>query len=153
PRTPRLTTVSSQRARYSFSVIFAPATSGPKSRSRSFLVRYACASRMGPRIVRLFAFLGFVVAAEIDPDEPPTVASCDDLANFASHRNLLLWPAKEGTLHAHCWRQGGYWSVDRRKAGLSAASGGPTMAIPKVGAVRHTSGTQSIPFGEEPSSS
>src|SRR5437763_14117547 len=90
-----------QRSRYSFSVIFAPSTSGPKSRSRSFLVRYACASRMGPRIVRLFACLGFVVAAELDPDEPPTVASCDDLANVAGHRNFVLWPGKERTLHAH----------------------------------------------------
>jgi hypothetical protein len=34
----------------------------------------------------VIAFLSFVVAAEVDPDEPSAVASCDDLSNFASHR-------------------------------------------------------------------
>src|SRR5207244_13250319 len=118
-----------------------------------FLIRYACASRMDSRIVRLFTFRGFVAAAEIYPDEPHTVASCDDLANFASHRNFLLWPAKEGTLHAHC--SGGKAGIGRSIGEKLAyrPQGGPTMAVPKVGAVRHTSGTQSIPFGEEPSSS
>jgi hypothetical protein len=35
-------------------------------------------------------FIGFIIAAEINPDEPSAIASCDDLANFASHRDFLL---------------------------------------------------------------
>src|SRR6266566_9425848 len=38
------------------------------------------------RSVVVVAFIGFAIAAEINPDEPSAVASCDDLANFASHR-------------------------------------------------------------------
>jgi hypothetical protein len=42
------------------------------------------------RSVVVFALLGFVIAAEINPYEPSAIASCDDLANFASHRDFLL---------------------------------------------------------------
>jgi hypothetical protein len=42
------------------------------------------------------AFLGFVIAAEIDPDEPSPLAASDDLANFASHR-VSSWLAKRDT--------------------------------------------------------
>ena len=35
--------------------------------------------------VVVVAFIGFMIAAEINPDEPSAVASCDDLANFASY--------------------------------------------------------------------
>jgi len=45
-------------------------------------------------------FLGFIIAAEIDPDEPPAIAACDDLANFASHRDFLL-ACKRDTHLAH----------------------------------------------------
>jgi len=38
-------------------------------------------SRDGPVVV--IAFLRFVVATEIDPDEPSAVASCDDLSKGA----------------------------------------------------------------------
>jgi hypothetical protein len=38
----------------------------------------------------VFCVVGFVIAAEINPDEPSAIASCDDLANFASHRDFLL---------------------------------------------------------------
>jgi hypothetical protein len=38
----------------------------------------------------VFAFVSFLIAAQINPDEPSAVASCDDLANFASHRDFLL---------------------------------------------------------------
>lgn len=40
------------------------------------------------RSVVVVALLGFVIAAQIDPDEPPAVASCNDLANFASHKDF-----------------------------------------------------------------
>jgi hypothetical protein len=47
------------------------------------------------------AFIGFMIAVEINPDEPSAVASCDDLANFASHRDFLLGSAREAHfLHA-----------------------------------------------------
>src|SRR5258708_37322922 len=38
----------------------------------------------------VFTFVSFLLAAEITPDEPPAVAACDDLANFASRRGFLL---------------------------------------------------------------
>jgi hypothetical protein len=53
------------------------------------------------RSIVIFAFVGFVIAAEINPDEPSAVASCDDLANFASHRDFLLG-SQGGTHLAHC---------------------------------------------------
>jgi hypothetical protein len=34
----------------------------------------------------IFTFLGFVIATDINPDEPSAVAPCDDLSNFASRR-------------------------------------------------------------------
>jgi hypothetical protein len=34
------------------------------------------------------ALCGFVIAADIDPNEPSPVTTCDDLANFASHREF-----------------------------------------------------------------
>jgi hypothetical protein len=40
------------------------------------------------RSIVVFALFGFVIAAEIDPDEPSPVTACDDLANFASHRDF-----------------------------------------------------------------
>src|SRR5439155_14478430 len=43
----------------------------------------------------VFTLAAFVIAAEIDSDEPPAVASCNDLANFASHRDFLLGPQRE----------------------------------------------------------
>jgi hypothetical protein len=43
-----------------------------------------------------------VVAAEIDPDEPSAVASCNDLANFASHRVSSL-ARNRGTQLAHSY--------------------------------------------------
>jgi hypothetical protein len=42
------------------------------------------------RSVVVFALFGFVIAAEINPDESRAVATRDDLANFASHRDFLL---------------------------------------------------------------
>jgi len=50
----------------------------------------------------VIAFLGFVVATEIDPDEPSAVASCDDLSNFASHRVSSL-ARNRGTQMAHSY--------------------------------------------------
>jgi len=50
--------------------------------------------------VVVVAFIGFVIAAEINPDEPSAIASCDDLANFASHRVSSL-ARKRGTQLAH----------------------------------------------------
>jgi hypothetical protein len=49
----------------------------------------------------VFTFLGFVVAAEIDPDEPSLGAACDDLANFASHRDFLLACKKRHASRTH----------------------------------------------------
>jgi hypothetical protein len=40
-----------------------------------------------------------VIAAQIDPDEPSAVASCNDLANFASHRVSSMLATE-----AHNWR-------------------------------------------------
>ncbi len=37
----------------------------------------------------IFTFVGFVIATEINPDEPSVVAPCDDLSNFASRRVSL----------------------------------------------------------------
>ena len=39
----------------------------------------------------VFTFLGFVIAAEIDPDQPPAVASCDDLANFVAFSTVMVF--------------------------------------------------------------
>jgi hypothetical protein len=47
------------------------------------------------RSIVVFAFFSFVIAAEINPDEPSAIASCDDLANFASHRDFLLGSQRE----------------------------------------------------------
>ena len=52
------------------------------------------------RSVVIVALLGFVIAAQIDPVEPSAVASCNDLANFASHRVSSL-ARKRGTQLAH----------------------------------------------------
>jgi hypothetical protein len=51
-------------------------------------------------VVLALAFLGFVIAAEIDPDAPSAVAVCDDLVNFASHRDSS-WLARRKTHPAH----------------------------------------------------
>jgi len=48
------------------------------------------------RSVVIVPLLGFVIAAQIDPDEPSAVASCNDLANFASQRVSSL-ARKRGT--------------------------------------------------------
>jgi len=42
-----------------------------------------------------------VALPEIDADEPSAVASCNDLANFASHRDFLLGSQETRTLSAH----------------------------------------------------
>ncbi len=62
---PGFTAVWIHRSRYSLSVIFAPSKSWPRSRSRNFLIKFACASRMGPWIVSVVvvAFVGFAIAA------------------------------------------------------------------------------------------
>jgi hypothetical protein len=52
------------------------------------------------RSVVVVALLGLVIAAQIDPDEPSAVASCNNLANFASHRVSSL-ARKRGTQLAH----------------------------------------------------
>jgi len=58
------------------------------------------------------ALLGFVIAAQIDPDEPSAVASCNDLANFASHRVSSL-ARKRGTQLAHsCGIKGADIQID-----------------------------------------
>jgi hypothetical protein len=48
----------------------------------------------------VFAFVGFLIGSQINPNEPSAVASCDDLANFASHRVSSL-ARKRDTLFAH----------------------------------------------------
>jgi hypothetical protein len=53
------------------------------------------------RSVVIVALLGFVIAAQIDPDEPSAVASCNDLANFASHRVSSLARKEKRTPSAH----------------------------------------------------
>jgi hypothetical protein len=52
------------------------------------------------RSVVIVALFGFVISAQIDPDEPSSVASSNDLANFASHRVSSL-ARKRGTQLAH----------------------------------------------------
>ena len=42
-----------------------------------------------------------MIAAQIDPDEPSAVASCNDLANFASHRVSSLARKEKRTPSAH----------------------------------------------------
>ncbi len=42
----------------------------------------------------VFTFVSFLIASQINSNEPPAVASCDDLANFASHR-VPPWLARE----------------------------------------------------------
>jgi hypothetical protein len=49
----------------------------------------------------VFAFVGFLIASQINPNEPYAAASCDDLANFASPR-VSSMARKRGTLFAHC---------------------------------------------------
>src|SRR5207248_208960 len=76
--------------------------SRPKSRSLRFLVRYdLCFPHNAvDRSVVVVAFIGFVIAAQIDADEPSMVASCNDLTNFASHRVSSL-ARNRGTQLAH----------------------------------------------------
>ena len=57
------------------------------------------------RSVVVIAFLGFVVATEMDPDQPSAVTSCNDLSNFASHRVFLLGSEQRHTNGAPIWRQ------------------------------------------------
>jgi hypothetical protein len=40
------------------------------------------------RSIVVSALCGFVIEADIDPNEPSPVTTCDDLANFASHREF-----------------------------------------------------------------
>jgi hypothetical protein len=56
-------------------------------RARCLRVRFAHGTV--DRSIVVFALFGFVIAVEINPDEPSAVASSDDLANFASHRDFL----------------------------------------------------------------
>src|ERR1700739_602163 len=55
------------------------------------------------RSVVIVALLGFRIAAQVDPDEPSAVASCNDLADFASHRVSSL-ARNRGTQLAHSCR-------------------------------------------------
>src|SRR5439155_25020708 len=48
----------------------------------------------------VFAFVSFLIAAKINPYEPSAVASCDDRANFASHRDFLLGSQETHTSRA-----------------------------------------------------
>jgi hypothetical protein len=52
------------------------------------------------RSIAIVALLGFVIAALIDPNDPSAVASCNELANFASHSVSSL-ARKRGTQLAH----------------------------------------------------
>ncbi len=70
----------------------------------------------------IFAFVGFVIAAEINPDEPSAVASCDDLANFASHRDFLLGSQRRHTPRALHGQQSRFLSIDCKEDDCSAAS-------------------------------
>jgi hypothetical protein len=62
--------------------------------SQVTLSQFSCQIRLGfPHTaancsVVVVAFVRFVIAAEIDSDEPSAIASRDDLANFASHRDF-----------------------------------------------------------------
>jgi hypothetical protein len=72
------------------------------------LSQLSCQIRLGfphaavDRSVVVVAFISFVVAAEIDSDEPSAIASRDDLANFASHRDFLLG-SHRGTQLTHSY--------------------------------------------------
>jgi len=68
----------------------------------------------------IFAFVGFVIAAEINPDEPSAVASCDDLANFASHRDFLLGSQRRHTPRALHGQQSRFLSMDCKEDDCSA---------------------------------
>src|SRR5262249_44098931 len=69
------------------------------------LYQFSCQIGLGfphsavDRSVVIVAFIRFVISAEIDPDEPPAVASCNDLANFASHRVSSLARKKRRFSH------------------------------------------------------
>jgi hypothetical protein len=72
-----------------------------------FACQWACASRMGQYPVRLwyFRFLGFVLAAEVSPDEPSVVPHeydfRDSAARERSHANPLaaIVPCAVSTQH------------------------------------------------------
>src|SRR5260370_40102929 len=78
------------------------------------------------RSIVIFAFVGFVIAAEINPDEPSAVASCDDLANFASHRDFLLGSQRRHTPRALHGQQSRFLSIDCKEDDCSAVRGSGT---------------------------
>jgi len=51
----------------------------------------------------LITQLSFVIAAEIISDEPPAVASCNDLANFTSHTDFLFGSQREAHFRRTLW--------------------------------------------------
>jgi hypothetical protein len=54
----------------------------------------------------IWVTLGFVIAAEINPDEASAVAACANLANFASHGGFLLARKERQTLGTLNLRRG-----------------------------------------------
>jgi hypothetical protein len=48
----------------------------------------------------VFTLVSFVIASQINSDEPSAVTSCDDLANFASRRDFLLGSQERHTTGA-----------------------------------------------------
>jgi hypothetical protein len=67
--------------------------------------------------VVVVAFLRFVIASEIDSDEPSAIASRYDLANFARHRDFLLGSQQRHTTGALIRHQSMEIQVDLIKGG------------------------------------
>jgi hypothetical protein len=70
--------------------------------------QFSCQVRLGfphaamDRSVVVVAFISFVIAAEIDSDEPSAIVSRDDLANSARQWDFLL-PGNRGTQLTHSY--------------------------------------------------
>jgi hypothetical protein len=96
--------------------------------SRVTLSQFSCQIRLGiPHIavdcsVVVVAFVRFVIAAEIDSDEPSAINSRDDLANFASHRDFLHGSQQRHTTGALERHQSTDIQVNWTKDGGSAVS-------------------------------
>ena len=68
------------------------------------------------------ALFGFVIAAEIDPDEPSPVTACDDRPTLRAIEIFLLARKKTHTFRTRTNHERGHSSVDWENDGLSAVS-------------------------------
>jgi hypothetical protein len=117
-RTLDFTAVWGHRSRYSLSVIFAPSKSRPKSTFAQLPLKVGLRfPHVAVDSIVVFAFAGLVIATEIHRDEPSAVATCNDLANIASHSVPSLARKERHTSRTQAGPRSTYWYVGANRNG------------------------------------